>query len=49
MVPNGNPRALRTSAADRKLEADLAERVVFALVALRLDPGSELACCRSGR
>lgn len=39
--------ALRTAAAGRKLDAKLAERVVFALVAQRaLDPGSKLACCR---
>ncbi|HEY6854553.1 MAG TPA: transposase, partial [Gemmatimonadales bacterium] len=39
--------ALRTAAAGRKLDAELIERVVFALVAQRaLEPGSKLACCR---
>ena len=43
MVPVGIGAALRTAAASRKLDADLAERVVFALVGqLALDPGSGL-------
>ena len=39
--------ALRKAATGRKLDAGLAERVVFAMVAQRaLEPGSKLACCR---
>ncbi len=39
--------ALRTAATGRRLDAELAERVVFAMVAQRaLEPGSKLACCR---
>jgi hypothetical protein len=39
--------ALRRAAAGRRLDADLVERVVFAMVAQRaLEPASKLACCR---
>ena len=39
--------ALRKAATGRRLDAELAERVVFAMVAQRaLEPGSKLACCR---
>jgi hypothetical protein len=39
--------AIRRVAATRKLDGDLAERVIFALVAQRaLEPGSKLACTK---
>jgi hypothetical protein len=39
--------ALRRAATGRKVDADLMERVIFALVAQRaLEPGSKLAACR---
>lgn len=39
--------ALRRAAAGRRLDPEVAERTVFAMVAQRaLDPGSKLACCR---
>ncbi len=38
--------AIRRVAASRKIDGELAERVIFALVAQRaLEPGSKLACC----
>jgi hypothetical protein len=43
----GVAAALHRAAAGRRLDAEAAERVIFALVAQRaLDPGSKLACCR---
>jgi Transposase DDE domain len=39
--------ALRRAAAERRLDAEVTERVIFALVAQRaLQPGSKLAACR---
>ncbi|HMB06068.1 MAG TPA: hypothetical protein VKP69_20340, partial [Isosphaeraceae bacterium] len=41
----GIARALHTAAKDRRLDGELVERVLFALVAQRcLEPGSKLAC-----
>jgi hypothetical protein len=42
----GIAAAIRRVAAARKIDGELAERVIFALVAQRaLEPGSKLACC----
>src|SRR6266571_3721344 len=43
----GIDTALRSAAAVRRIDPDMTERVVFALVAQRaLAPASKLACCR---